>query len=282
MSRIARAVDGRSVRRAWRFVLGALAAGCTGSLAHSAHAGPSASLDLPDAEASVPKETPAPADETPVMRQMSGRGFVFHPSRPSLHAFRLGLGAFYDAVDPQVMYGYVIRFPQITADVRYGLGAGWSLKGHVNSMLVTTEALLGGSYAWRARRWSFEAAASVGIYIGTLSNFGFDVLMLAPEYRPELTIGYDFGGIALSLRGSLLLMGPERVDVGGVRGGLDNSSLFAGHSEMVYVENTTHGNAVWYFGLGALTTRAYYQLWVLFPDSPALYTYPRIVAGYEF
>jgi hypothetical protein len=257
-----------------------------GSLARGAHAEPSASLEPPDplvaATAAVPNEAAEPAEQTAVMRQESRRGFVFHPSRPSLHAFRLGLGASYDAIDPQVMYGYVVRIPQITADARYGLGAGWSLKGHFNSMLVTTELLLGGSYTWQTGRWSFEAAMSAGIYVGTLNQFAFDVLLLAPEYRPELTVGLDFGNIAVSVRGSLLFMGPERINVGGVWGGLDNASPFAGHSEMVYVENTTQSNAVWYFGLGAMTTRSYYQIWLLFPDSPSLYTYPRIVAGYEF
>jgi hypothetical protein len=77
-------------------------------------------------------------------------------------------------------------------------------------------------------------------------------------------------------------MGPERANVGGVWGGLDNSSAFVGHSEMLYVENPTRSRSVWYFGAGVLTTRAYYAFWVLFPDSPGLYTYPRIVAGYEY
>jgi hypothetical protein len=279
----------RNGTRVSRLLRGLVVVGLAGR-AEVAHAEPPASLDARDAgtaastaiDVTLSNQGPAPAEETPVMRQARGRGFVFHPSRPPLHAFRLGLGAYYDAIDPQVMYGYVVRVPQITADVRYGLGAGWSLRGHLNSMFVTTEALLGGSYAWRAARWSFEAALSAGIYVGTLHNFAFDVLLLAPQYRPELTVGYDFGEIALSLRGSVLLMGPERVDVGGVWGSLDTSSPFAGHSETLYVENTTRGNAVWYFGVGALTTRAYYQIWILFPDSPALYTYPRIVAGYEF
>jgi hypothetical protein len=51
---------------------------------------------------------------------------------------------------------------------------------------------------------------------------------------------------------------------------------------MLYVENVLPEGAVWYFGLGLLTTRAYYALWLLFPDSPALFTYPRIAGGYEF
>jgi len=212
----------------------------------------------------------------------SHKGLEYFPSTPKLGAFRLALGAYYDAIDPAVMYGMSFRYPQVTLDARFGLGSGWSLKGHLNSMFVSTEFLLGGSYAWRSERWAVEASASVGIYVGKLAQGAFDAIMLSPEYRPELTVGYDFGKIAVSLRGSLLLMGPERVRVGEVWGGLDNSSLFAGHSETVYVENTTSSGSVWYFGLGSLTTRAYYAMWLLFPDSPSLYTYPRVLAGYEF
>jgi hypothetical protein len=282
----------------WRRVaLGTLVASFAGGLAHVAAAEP-ANSPAPTAVAPPAPAEPAPVAEStapalagatnvpkdsPVARQANGRGFLFQPSTTPLGAFRFGLGAFFDAVDPAVMYGYNVRIPQLTVDARYGLGAGWSLKGHLNTMLVTNELLLGAGYAWRFERWSLEAAASVGVYFGTLGQFAFDATFISPEYRPELTLGYDLGdGVALSLRGTLLLMGPERVRVGEIWGGLDNSNLFAGHSEMLYVENTTQGDGVWYFGLGAMTTRAYYQMWLLFPDSPGLYTYPRIVAGYEF
>jgi hypothetical protein len=234
-----------------------------------------------NAHAEVPSAAAA-EDETPVMRQQSDRGFLFFPSRRQLYAFRWGLGAFYDAIDPQVMYGYVVRVPQVTVDGRYGLRGGWSLAGHLNSMLATTEILLGLGHTWTRERWSFEAMGSVGIYVGTLHEFAFDALLLSPQYRPEVAVGYDFGSIAVSLRASVILMGPISVDVGGVKGGLDNTSIFTGHSEMVYVENTTQGSGIWYFGAGVLTTRAYYAMWALFPDAPALFTYPRLTAGYAF
>lgn len=222
-----------------------------------------------------------PLESPPVVTER--RGFIFRPSRIPLGAFRLGVGASYDAVDPSVMYGYVVRIPQLTVDARFGLGAGWSLRGHLNTMLVTNEALFGAGYTWRSEQWSLEAAASVGIYVGTFRQLAFDAMLLSPEYRPELGVGYDIGnGIALSLRGSLLLMGPVRARVGSVWGGLDNASVFVGHSEMLYVENTTRSDAIWYFGIGVLTTRAFYQMWLLFPDSPELFTYARVVAGYEF
>jgi hypothetical protein len=221
----------------------------------------------------------------------SWRGFLFYPSTPKPGTFRFALGANYDAIDPAVMYGMSLRLPQLTVDAVDWLGKGWSIKGHLNTMIVVNELLFGVGYTMRSRPWSLEISASVGMYLGTLGSIfgdtgegvaGFNALFIAPQYRPELTIGYDFGKIAVSLRGSLLLMGPERTKVGGVWGGFDNSNLFAGHSEMLYVENTTRRGSVWYFGAGAMTTRAYYAMWLLFPDSPGLYTYPRITVGYEY
>jgi hypothetical protein len=247
------------------------------------YAGNAASADPASlAQSPVSAETPSLTEETRVNQESLGRGFLFYPSRPRAQAFRIGIGAFYDAIDPAVMYGFTVRTPQFTVDARYGLGDGWSLKGHFNTMLVTTEMLLGGSYTWQAKRWSLEAAASAGAYYGMLNQGAFDAALISAEFRPELALGYDFGNIALSLRGSLLVMGPERVRIGGIWAGLDNSNAFVGHSEMLYVENTTESHGIWYFGLGAMTTRSYYQFWVLFPDTPGLYTYPRMVAGYEF
>jgi hypothetical protein len=271
--------------RHWDFLFNMVAVGATLSLPASAE---HSSVDPPVetvAEGPAQRSEHAPdlsSEDTRVRRVETGQGFIFHPSRPELHAFRFGLGGLYDAVDPQVMYGFSLRVPQVTLDARYGLGAGWSLKGHLNSMFVANELLFGASFAWGREPWSFEGSINAGLYYGKLANFGFDAALLSPEYRPELTAGYDFGNVALSLRGSLIFMGPERARVGDIWGGLDNANLFVGHSEMIYVENVTSSGGVWYFGLGAMTTRAYYQMWLLFPDSPALFTYARTVGGYEF
>ena len=258
----------------------ALAAGLFASAAHAE----SARLDHGATAASPRVDQPALSREAEsrVDKQANGKGFIFYPSTTDLGAFRFAIGAFYDAIDPAVMYGFNMRVPQLTLDARFGLDDGWAIKGHFNSMFVTTELLFGVGHAWRMGDWSIEADASVGVYFGKLAQFGFDALLISPEYRPEITLGYDFGDIALSLRATLLLMGPETTRVGEIWAGLDNSNAFVGHSEMLYVENTTRSNSIWYFGIGAMTTRSYYALWVMFPDTPGLFTYPRVVAGYEF
>jgi hypothetical protein len=211
------------------------------------------------------------------------RGFLYYPSAPPAGKMRFALGATYDAIDPAVMYGMSMRFPQLALDFQDSLGKGFLFKAHINTMLITNEALVGLGYNWHGGGpWSFGAAFNAGVFLGKLGQVGFDALTIGVEYRPEVTIGYSFGDVALSLRGSVILIGPERARVGELWGGFDNNNLFTGHSEILTVENTTRSGSVWYFGAGAMTTRAHYAFWVLFPDSPALYTYPRVVAGYEY
>jgi len=226
---------------------------------------------------------PAPSGAKSVEEVATQRGFLYYPAAPPAGKMRFSLGATYDAIDPAVMYGMSVRFPQLALDFQDSLGKGFLFKAHINTMLVTNEALVGIGYNWHAGGpWSVGAAVSAGVFLGKLGGFGFDALTIGAEYRPELTIGYSLGDVALSLRGSLILIGPERARVGELWGGFDNPNLFTGHSEILYVENTTRGGSVWYFGAGAMTTRAHYAFWVLFPDSPGLYTYPRLVAGYEY
>jgi hypothetical protein len=281
---------------AYRGLIGIAGGALVLSRAAAAGAEPVASID-PSVSLAPPatKASPTPATDqaTPSLnslpdaglsriQQVAKKGFTFFPSIQDAGSFRLAVGAHYDAIDPAVVYGFNVRVPQVSVDARFGLGDGWSLKGHFNSMLITTELLLGASYAGHFGKWSLEGSFTAGAYLGKLGQAGFDVVLLSPEYRPEVALGYELGSIALTLRGSIMLMGPETLRVGDTWGGLDNSHAFVGHSEMLFVENTTQSNGVWYFGVGSMTTRAYYALWLLFPDSPALFTYPRVVAGYEF
>jgi hypothetical protein len=216
------------------------------------------------------------------VRAVEEKGFVFHPSVQRAMALRFAIGINYDAIDPAVLASVNANAPQLTVDVRVGSGRGWSVKGHLNSKLLSSELLLGVSYAWRVGSWSLEGTFGAGAYLGTQHELDFDVLFLWCEYRPELSVGQAFGSMAISARGTLILMGPQSMQLGGATGQFDDSDALVGHSEMLLVENTTGSNAVWYFGAGAMTARAHYSYFLPFADAPGFYTYPRLVAGYEF
>lgn len=251
--------------------------------ANAAEAAQSATAVSVAANQSASAESAPASGVRSVEKIAAERGFLYYPGAPPAGAMRFSLGATYDAIDPAVMYGMSIRFPQLALDFQDSLGKGFLFKAHINSMLITNEFLVGVGYNWHAGGpWSVGAALNAGVFLGKFAHLGFDAMTIGAEYRPELTVGYSLGDVALSLRGSLIFIGPERARVGDLWGGFDNNNPFTGHSEMLFVENTTRGNSVWYFGAGAMTTRAHYAFWLLFPDSPGLYTYPRVVAGYEY
>jgi hypothetical protein len=207
---------------------------------------------------------------------------VFQPSRPTLGQWSLGVGMLYDAIDPQVVYGMTTRVPQFQFDLRVGLGKGWSWLAHCNTIVVLNELTTGPAFTVERGRFSVQLSAQLGAYLGFLEGFGFASFYTTALARPAVTFGYDLDPLFVSLRGDVILGSPEFASVGGTTSTLADKGAFAGYGFTLNFENRLGNGDSWFFGGALLTTRSSYQLWVLFPDSQGLFSYPRIFAGYEF
>ncbi|HSC87176.1 MAG TPA: hypothetical protein VLC09_07900 [Polyangiaceae bacterium] len=207
---------------------------------------------------------------------------VYYPEMPALGQVGWGLGVFYDAIDPQVVYGMTTRVPQLQGDVRIGLGDGWSWLGHLNTLVVVNELTTGPAYAISSGPLALQLSLPLGAYLGFLDGFGFDATYVMAMARPALTLGFRTGDVAASLRGELILSSPEFVTVGEVSNQLDSSGPLTGYMLSLLLENRLSSGNAWYLGLAWAATRASYQMWLLFPDTQGLYSYPRISVGYEF
>ncbi|HEY3497536.1 MAG TPA: hypothetical protein VGK73_22720 [Polyangiaceae bacterium] len=225
-------------------------------------------------------DQPVAAEEA--LARDTRRGTLFHPSRPPLGRFRLGVGGLFDAIDPQAIYGFELRFPHLTIDSRYGLGNGFSLTGHLDTILVINEVTVGGGWAQYYGPWSIEVGLEAGLFVGTLNEFGFDSTYLAPMYVPRVVAGHSWKDIAISLSLDSMFTFTQTVRVGEITENVGGGNSFLGARAMFMVENTLPRGGVWYYGVGAMLTRSYYQVWILLPDSPELLGYARVLAGYEF
>lgn len=210
------------------------------------------------------------------------RGTLFHPSEPSLGKFRFGIGGMYDAIDPQTIYDMAVRLPRLALDARLGLGKGFSLIGHLDTILIWNEITMGPVWATHHGPWSVQLGLQAGALLGVLENFGFSALYKAPVVRPQVTLGYAFGDTAISLRFDAIIAYPQSATVGDISHKLTDVRAFTGWSATAMVENILPNQSIWYYGVGILTTHAYYQMWLLFPDDPGLYTYVRLLGGYAF
>jgi hypothetical protein len=247
----------------------------------SALGAPATALPAPSAlPPPVAEQAPLALDE-PLARDHS-RGTVFHPARQAPGTFRLALGALYDAIDPQAMYGFELRMPHLAVDARYGLGSGFSLTGHADTILVINELTVGAGWAQYWGPWSLELGLEAGVFYGTLNEFGFSASYVAPMYVPRVVAGHSWKDLALSLSLDAMMTFTQVVTVGDMSERVGNNVSFLGARATLAVENKLERGGIWYYGIGAMFTKSYYQVWILLPDSPEVLAYARVMAGYEF
>jgi hypothetical protein len=130
--------------------------------------------------------------------------------------------------------------------------------------------------------WSVLAGVEGGALFGALGEAGFDAFTASPAVRPVLALGHAFGDVHASLRGEMVFASPQYVRVGTASSTAPPPDPLAASSLGLIVENPLDSGGIWYFGAAVMAARAYYQVWVLFGDNPALLVYPRLLGGYVF
>jgi hypothetical protein len=208
---------------------------------------------------------------------------VFDAGRGTRGDVSVGLGGVLDAVDPRAAAGATVRVPQFTADGRFGLGHGWSVVAHLNTILAINELDVGAS-------WAFPIAGNLrglvqlqaGMFLGMLGQFGFDSHLIVPQYRPLVGVSLPMGTIRWSLRTEVVFAGPYFAEVGDTATRLATPPPVANWNVTLIMENLMKNDRLWYVGLGIMGSTASYQNWLLFPDTKRYDYYPRLSVGYEF
>lgn len=197
---------------------------------------------------------------------------------------RISVGALYDALAPEAVYGAYVRFPQFDMNARFGLGDGWSIVSRLNTAFVVSELTVGASYAFPiVGNLRGLAQFQTGVFFGMLGQFGFSTWQIAPEFRPLLGLSLPIdNGITFSLRGEIIFSGLTYATVGDVSTNLATTEAVSNWNIMFMMEKQMENKHAWYAGLGLMSSVAAYQLWVIYPDNQNYDSYLRLVAGYEF
>lgn len=195
----------------------------------------------------------------------------------------IALGGLYDALDPRAAAGASLRVPQFTSDARFGLGKGWSVTAHLNTILAINELDAGMSFSFPLiGEIRGVAQFQAGVHLGMLGSFGFESLIVAPEFRPLIGLSLPIASMRWSLRGELVFAGPYVASLGGATNTLSTPPPLANWNIALVLENLLKNDRLWYAGVMMMGSTAIYQNWLLFPDTSHYDFYPRVVGGYEF
>lgn len=211
------------------------------------------------------------------------RDSIFDAGYGTRRATTIALGGVVDAIDPRAAAGVSVRVPQFAFDARLGLGKGWSVVAHLNTILAINELDLGASFAFPIfgdLRGLLQFQA--GVFVGMLGGFGFESLVVAPQFRPLVGVSLPAGNHRWSLRGEVVFSGPYSATLGDTSSTLATPPPVANWNVGLLLENLMRNDRLWYAGLVLMASTASYQNWLLFPDTSYYDVYPRVMGGYEF
>lgn len=252
-----------------------------GGLEAEAQVTPAAPIGA-EATETEPAPDPPPSGQVPV-QDLVRRDSIFDAGSGVRGQFTLAIGGLADALDPRAAAGASLSVPQFTSDARFGLGTGWSLVLHLNTILAINELTVGVNRSFPlVGTLRGLAQFQTGISLGMLGGFGFETTVMAPEFRPLVGVSLPVGSMRWSIRGELVFAGPYVATLGEVTDTLATPPPLANWNIALVLENVLQNNHLWYAGLVMMASTATYQNWLLFPDTSHYDYYPRMVGGYEF
>ncbi len=195
---------------------------------------------------------------------------------------RAAVGVSLDILPRRLAESEPRTFPNLTAHVRFGLPAGFSVAARARAVYVSNQLELGGIASHRLGPVSLAVHDYGGVWFGALGLEGFDASAWAMVNAPGASIGLDVYGSRLTLSSEVLLMFARHVTLGDIAKATGKNSAFAGLHTSLLVESSVGRSGSIYYGVGLLWTRPQYEAWIAFSDSRGFLGYPRLVGGYAF
>jgi hypothetical protein len=199
------------------------------------------------------------------------------PDPMTPYDWRLSLG--YSAIKMPydiALEGATIKWPLIKFNAVMGLPANFLADGEISTEIITNQFKLGGRWVYKFNQ---ELHADVGYGLaflyGQLKQTGYDTKISGWYSYPTIAMGYDFGDLTLTLRGTMSFInsmksksGTMEVDFAMAR---NNGFSYSITMEQRFWKNTT---ILLGFQLNYL--QMYYPQWPLFPAINRHYWIPEI------
>ena len=168
------------------------------------------------------------------------------------------------------------RFPLFKFAAVMGLPSNFLLDAKVNTELVTNQFVLGARWVYAFdKNWRMDLGYSFAYLYGQLKQFNYDSKISGWYSYPSAALGYDWGNIALTLRGGLSFInsmqstsGTTTIDFAVDRG---NGFFYRITLEQRFYKTTTVG-----IGFQMNYVKFYYPEWLMFPTFDRHYWIPEL------
>jgi hypothetical protein len=174
-----------------------------------------------------------------------------------------------------------IRWPLFTLEAHYGLPKNFLLDGRINTQIITNHLLLGGKWVYAPyERLHLSVGYDLAYWFGQLKQYGFNNTAHGWINYPNLTIGYDFGKVALSVKAEASIVTSLTTYADDIKVSTDQS-FFNGGSFTVYLEQPLWKDNTISLAYRANFLKFFYPEWLLFPTINKFYFIPELEVGFR-
>jgi hypothetical protein len=200
-----------------------------------------------------------------------------YPDAMTPKDWRLSLGVSSVALPTDIVLETAsIRWPLIRFAGVMGLPSNFVLDTKIATEIVTNHFELGGKWVYEFNnRLHADAGLDFAYFFGRLQQFEFDTKIHGWFTYPSVAIGYDFGPLTVTLRGTISYINSLSSINGEVESSFDvnkfNGFFYRVSLEQPFYKFTTIGLA---FQMSYL--KLYYPEWPLFPAIDRYYWIPEL------
>lgn len=173
---------------------------------------------------------------------------------------------------------YFLRGPLIGVESTLDLPGDFMLIAGLNSNYLTWHLALGPKWNFSILFLNCNIGYDIAYWFGSLNQDGFRSSIYGWINYPNISVGYDFGKVSLTLKGEIIILTQltEKVDDLIVS---DNKNQLAGASLGIYIEQPLWKNNSMLIGMKAHFAEYYYPVWAAYPTFRRTFFIPEFTVG---
>lgn len=169
----------------------------------------------------------------------------------------------------------IFRAPLFSFRMKYGLPENFLAEGGLETNFVTLKISLGPKWNYQIDRWGFSIGGDIAYWFGQLQYFGFDTKTYGWMLYPNISAGYQFDKLAISLKSELVLNLAQTSKNGELEIS-SNQDFVNGFTVGLYLEQPLWKNNFVVLGIRFTFLKFYYPMWAAFSTFDRVYYIPEV------
>jgi len=199
---------------------------------------------------------------------------IYFPHHYQKYKVQIGLG-FYFIRLPFDWVENALQVPLVDLRMTFGLPAGFSLEGSLNTVAVSNQVTLGAHWNYIHRNFSFNLGYDLGYELGIMNQAGFRNTGMMLSHYPNGSLGFKTKSFAITFKVEAMIIAWGQMKTGETLMS-QSANIFNGMSGAIYLEQRIFRKKILVIGFKDNYMKYYWPAWMVFSTFDRYYHIPEL------